>query len=364
MLIRTRTGLPKFCSWNLDRDGGKRRVRFRKDVFQGYIYGTPWSDDFMRQYAAALDGVRTKTETIGAERTAPGSVNALVVSYYKLVFPTLKASTQSERRYILERFRAEHGTKPVRLLRREHIAAIISARSNTPSAANNLLKTLHTLFEHGIAINTITSNPATSVKKFKITGDGFHTWSEQEVMQFAVKHPLGTKAYLAMQLVLWTGQRRSDVLHMGWQHVRNGKIAVRQEKTNTPLLIPIAPELADALALVPRTNMTFVLNERGAPYSKEGFSNWMRARCDEAGLPQCSSHGLRKLTATRLAELGCSEREIMAITGHRSVSEVSRYTKAASQAKLAEQAMAKFLRTKGDEHLSSTPTMLDKTGAK
>jgi integrase len=149
---------------------------------------------------------------------------------------------------------------------------------------------------------------------------------------------------------------------MGWQHIRAGKIIVRQEKTDTSLLIPIAPELAEALALVPKTNLTFVLNERGAPYSKEGFSNWVRARCDEAGLPQCSPHGLRKLTATRLAELGCSEREIMAITGHKSVSEVSRYTRAAEQSKLAERAMEKMMaRTNRDEDLSNLPTRLDKS---
>ena len=87
--------------------------------------------------------------------------------------------------------------------------------------------------------------------------------------------------------------------------MRNGKIAVRQEKTNTPLLIPIAPELAEALALVPRTNMTFLLTERGAPFTTAGFGNWFRDRCDEAGLPQCSAHGLRRLAATRLANAGC-----------------------------------------------------------
>jgi integrase len=351
-MLRTKSGLPKYCGWNTDRQG-TRRVRFRKAGFQVYLTGTPWSDDFMRQYATALDGVKAQSTNIGAERTIPGSIDALVVSYYKLVFPTLKASTQSERRYILERFRAEHGAKPLRLLKREHITAMIAVRLNTPHAANNLLKTLHTLFEHAIAINMLATNPAADVKKFKTIGDGIHTWTEEEVAQFTARHPLGTKAYLAMMLMLCTGQRRSDAARMGWQHVRNGKIAVRQEKTNTPLLLPIAPELASALALVPRTNMTFVLNERGAPFVSGGFSNWFRARCDEAGLPQCSAHGLRKLTATRLAELGCSEREIMSVTGHRSVSEVSRYTRAADQAKLAEQAMAKFPRTKSDENLSS-----------
>ena len=265
----------------LSSSNGKRRVRFRKNGF-----GLSHRHPLVRRLHAPVCGGAGGREGAGERHLQrshdAGSIDALIVSYYKLVFPTLKESSQSDRRYILERFRGEHGTKPVRLLKREHTAAIISARSNTPSAANNLLKTLHTLFEHAITINMITSNPATGVRKFKIAGDGIHTWTEEEVAQFTARHPLGTKAYLAMQLMLCTGQRRSDALHMGWQHVRNGKIAVRQEKTNTPLLIPIAPELADALALVPRSNMTFVLNERGAPYSKEGFSNWMRARCDDA----------------------------------------------------------------------------------
>jgi integrase len=351
---RNRSGLPKHCSWNLDRGDGKRRVRFRKAGFSTYIYSTPWSDDFMRQYAAALDGMKAETMEIGAGRTIPGSIDALIVSYYKLVFPTLKASTRAMRRNILERFRTEHGKKPVARLEHQHVASIIAAKANTPHAANNLRKVLRHLFDHAIAIKMATINPVIGVKKLKTTGDGIHTWTEDEVGQFAAHHPVGSRAHLALMLMLWTGQRRSDAVRMGWQHVRNGKIAVRQEKTDAPLLIPIAPELVDTLALVPRTNMTFLLTHQGAPFTAAGFGNWMRDRCDEAGLPQCSSHGLRKLTATRLAELGCSEREIMAITGHKSVSEVSRYTKAKFGAK----------RTNSDEKLSSISTVLDKTAAK
>jgi integrase len=136
---------------------------------------------------------------------------------------------------------------------------------------------------------------------------------------------------------------------MGWQHVRTNKIAVRQQKTNTPLLIPIVPGLAHALDHVPRTNLTFLLTSKGAPFVANNFGKRFREWCNEAGLPQCSAHGLRKLTATRLAEAGCSEREIMAVIGHRSISEVSRYTKARNQARLAEQAMAK-LNARDDEN--------------
>jgi integrase len=359
-MLRTKSGLPKHCGWNTDHHG-KRRVRFRKGGFSIYIAGTPWSEDFMRQYAAALDGV--KTADIGTERIRPGTISALVASYYTLVFPTIEESTQRMRRSILERFRAAHGDKPVAQLQAEHIAAIVGKMKTTPAAANNLRKILHSLLEHGVALGWINSNPAKLVRRFKTKGDGWHTWTEQEVARFVERHPAGSKAHLALMLMLFTGQRRSDVIRMGWQHVRGDKIAVRQQKTDTPLLLPIAPELGEALAAVPRTNLNFLLTPLGASYSPIGFSNWFRIRCNEAGLPQCSAHGLRKLAATRMANSGCSDRELMAVFGWRGMSEVSRYVRAADQVRLAEQAFAKA-RTKSEQPNVQPRSLIVQPGAK
>jgi integrase len=279
----------------------------------------------------------------------------------------LKLSTQAVRRNIIERFRVEHGDKPIARLARSHIKEIIGAKANTPEGANNLLKVLRLILNYAVSIDLIPSNPTIGIKKYRSTNpDGIHTFTEDEVAQFIARHSVCTEAHLALTVFLCTGQRKSDVVRKGWQHIRNGKIAVRQEKTNTPLLIPIHPDLEQALAATSRTNLTLLVTTYGKPFSVSGFGNWFRDRCDEAGLQQCSSHGLRKLAATRLAQVGCSEREIMAITGHKSLSEVSRYTKAADQSRLAEQAMAKLTtaRTNMDERLSSTPTPLDKTASK
>ena len=109
--------------------------------------------------------------------------------------------------------------------------------------------------------------------------------------------------------------------------------------------------------------MTFLVTEFGKPFTSAGFGNWFRDRCNEAGLPQCSAHGLRKLAATRLANAGCSTDQIKAITGHKSLSEVARYTKAADQARLARQAIG-MMRADREQKLSSNPTGLDKTGSK
>ena len=124
------------------------------------------------------------------------------------------------------------GDKPVARLEAAHIAAIMAAKAKAPTAANNLHK-IH-LLGHAITLGMITSNPTKLVKKFKIKGDGWRTWSEDEVTQYLQRHPAGSKAHLALMPMLYTGQRRSDVMGMGWQHIcqteKGPKIAVRQKK--------------------------------------------------------------------------------------------------------------------------------------
>ena len=362
-MLRTRSGLPKHCGWNLDREDGKRRVRFRKNGFSVYLTGIPWSPEFLAQYALALQGVQAQAREVGAQRTIVGTFDALVVSYYQSPeFRGLKLSTQTMRRNIIERFRNEHGGKPVKGLGRPHIKAIIGAKASTPEAANNLLKVLRALLAYAVDLEMIASNPAATIKRYRSVGEGFHTWTEAEVAQFEARHALGTKPRLALELLLGTGQRRGDVVRMGWQHIKCGEIAMRQEKTDEPQMIPMDAKLIAALTALPRTNMTFLVTEFGKPVTSAGFGNWFRDRCNEAGLPQCSAHGLRKLAATRLADAGCSHQQIKAITGHRSDSALAPYIRAADQARLARQAMdiLREARTKPVAKLSSIPTLLDK----
>lgn len=362
-MLRTKSGLPKHCCWNTDQHG-KRRVRFRKGGFSTYISGIPWSDDFMREYATALEGVTAQAANVGAERTKPGSFNALCVSYYRSPeFRGLKASTQTMRRNIIERLRLAHGHRPLKGLGRVHIKAIIGEKADTPEGANNLLKVLRILLAYAVSVDMIASNPAAGVQGYQSRGDGFHTWTEDEIEQFRATHPLGTKPRLALELLLGSGQRRGDVVRMGWQHVTGDEIAVRQEKTGTALMIPIGPDLQQALASVPRTNLTFLMTEYGAPFAAAGFGNWMRTQCNLAGLPHCSAHGLRKAMATRLANAGCSAEQIKAITGHRSLSDVAVYTRGADQRKLARQA-TNMLGAEHERELSNPPTRLDKIRSK
>jgi integrase len=202
------------------------------------------------------------------------------------------------------------------------------------------------VLDYAISEGMIVHNPAIGVKKYRSKSDGWHTWSTAEIAQFLTRHPIDTRAGLALALLLYTGQRRGDVIRMGRQHVRAGFLQVRQAKTGAVLEIPLHPALQEILAAHPAEHLTFLTTQAGKPFTAAGFTGWFRDRCREAGLPLgLSAHGLRKATCRRLAEAGCSANQIAAISGHTTLREVERYTKAANQKRMAAAAMEVILRT-------------------
>jgi integrase len=167
--------------------------------------------------------------------------------------------------------------------------------------------------------------------------DGYHTWSPDEVKQLEAHHKVGTKAHLALALMLYLGVRRGDAVRLGKQHVRNG--AVRRHKKMDAIELPVLPELARIIAASPCGELTFLMTEYGKPFTAHGFGLWFRARCDEAGLLRCSAHGLRKARASILAERDATDRQLMAMFGWESEKEATKYTKAANRKRLAAAAM-------------------------
>ena len=254
-------------------------------------------------------------------------------------------------------------TAPLKDLQRVHIQNIIGAKAGTPEAANNLLKVLRVVLDHAVEVGMIASNPALGVKRYRSRSEGHHAWTEEEIARFQTRHPINTRAGLALALLLYTGQRRSDVVRMGWQNVKADRIVVRQQKTGRPLAIPMHPELVRALAAAPKTNMTFLTTEHGASFSAAGFGNWFRRVCDAAGLSGCSAHGLRHAAGRRLAEAGCTEHKIAATLGM-SLRMVARYTAAVSQEHLAGRALSRQLRAEREQNLPNTETQLYPTAKK
>lgn len=337
--------LPRYVSEFHDRHG-KPRYRFRRKGQETYYFkSAPGTPAFGDEYGACMEGVAAPAIDVGADRTTPGSFNDLLARFYRSpewLDPSDR--TRAVYRGVLEAFRRDHGHRMVAELQVRHVEAILAKKADTPTAANILRKLLARLMAFAIRQGMRRDNPVTPTRPYKVRSEGFHTWAEDEIARFEARHRVGTRARLALALMLYTGQRRSDVVRMGRQHIEAGRIRVRQQKTGTLLAITVHPHLLECIAAMPADHLTFLTTAQGRSFSPAGFGNWFRQRCDEAGLPHCSAHGLRKAAARRLAELGLSNQLIKSVTGHKSDSEVARYTRGADQVALADQAIAALAR--------------------
>src|SRR5262245_34894791 len=340
---------PKYTRGFIDRHG-KPRWYFRHERRKSIaLPGLPWSPEFMQAYEDAMSGATNPPAEIVAGRTVPGTFDALIVRFYSsTVFTGWSAETQQTRRNILERFRADvmpgaklnNGRCRVAHLLPKHLDAMIAAKMATPFAAKNFRKTMRALMKLAVSEGMRNDDPTLATTAPKTTTKGFKSWNEEQIAAFEARHAIGSRARLAFALLLYTAQRRGDVVRMGRQHVRGDLIDVKQHKTGAVLQIPIHAELRAVIDATPRDNLTFLMTVFGKPFKSAGFGNLFREWCNQAGVPRgYSAHGLRKAACRRLAEAGCSASQIMAISGHRSLAEAEKYVRAVNQVTLARAAM-------------------------
>lgn len=315
---------------------GKTRYYYR--VGKGKrvaIHGEPGTDAFAASYLCAAKQIVSLGNS--QERT----FNALAKAYYASVkFLKTKDSSKRIARGIIDAFCKEHGHRIVSQMMEADVDMIIAGKANTPAAANNWLKYIRVLLRYAIRLKWITQNPAQDAEGFE--GGEHHSWIDAELTQYEKRWPLGSRQRIAFDLFLYTGQRLSDVCSMPPSAILPGNfVSVKQEKTGAELIIPMHPNLIHSMNLWRGAGATILAKNNGKPYAVGSYGRLMADAIAAAGLPErCVTHGLRKAAARRLAEAGCSVFQIAAITGHKSIKELQRYTAAASQKLMAGQAIA------------------------
>ena len=319
-----------------DRHGHVRHY-YRRNGKRVPLPGLPGEKSFMDAYARAAEGAAVIVKVNAPE----GTIQHLVDSYLtSLDFRRLQPSTQATYRGIYTRFAEKHGHRPVAGLTRQKAEDLVTEMEDRPGAAVSFLKRLKTLMVFAVARKYIRVDPTYRLKAFK--GGEIHTWTEAEIAMFEAFWPVGSRERLAFALHLFTGQRRSDVHRMTWADIVEGRIAVRQQKTGTELSIPIHDALQPILNAADHTHPPIVATEQGTPFAVAAYGNWINRAIRKSKLPErCVVHGLRKAAARRLSEAGCTGPEIMSITGHKTLAEVDRYIRAASQERLSSAAMDK-----------------------
>jgi integrase len=369
-MIKTRL---KYCVYDPDQNGnhryyvrkpGQKKIRIRETFEDASGNITP---AFMKAYFEAL--ARLDGETAAPPKTPrEKTFYWLVDQYYRSPkFKGYEPDTQADKRGVLNRFCTTAGDLPYAAFRKSDVEASQAKRSETPAAADKLVKYLRTLFVWAIKNGYATHNPCIGVEKVDDT-EGYHTWTEDEIAAYRNHYPVGTRARLALEIFLNIGARLGDAAKIGRQHEKDGRLRFtahkgrNKSKTRKTIDVPIMPELAAALSNTPTGDMTYLLNEWGRPFSRKRLGAKMRDWCDAAGLHQCSAHGLRKAAAVALAENGATAPELCAIFGWTKLETAEIYIRAANARRMTTNAFLRMEEYRNQKSVSiSGPRTSDET---
>jgi integrase len=291
----------------------------------------------MQAYQDAISGPAPLIRS----RHKPGTLGALAADFFRSTeFANLKPSSQRLYRIALDSVTERDGHRLVRDLPTDKARKVIQEIGATrPGMANLTTKVLRRLFAYAVSIGLRRDNPFTRLPSYKL--GKHHTWNDAELEAFERRWPLGTRERLAYAILLYTGQRVGDAVRMRRSDIRKGAIHVIQQKTGAELYIALHPALQRAIEAGPSNGIYLIGDRAGRPIKSRRLSVLIRSAARATGLPpECVAHGLRKAALRRLAEHGSTAKQIQAVSGHRTLTEVERYTEQANQARLAEAAIA------------------------
>lgn len=343
------TDLPPNVTRMIDRHG-KTRYRFRRRGYRtAYLPGGPGDAVFHAKYAEIVaQGPMGPAPVQSPAKVAPRSLDDLLARMKQS--PAWKDKGEATKRgqsLVYQRFMdrvdskgRRYGERPVTAVTFGWLERIFGEMHETPGAANDLRKKLSTLMNYACKLRWVSENPVKHTTPYD-KGKGFHTWQDEEIAQYRARHPLGTMARLALELALNTAARRGSVAALTRDNLVGGRIITEHSKDNNVASVPMLRTTRQALEALPAAPIKHLLvTSFGKPFTPAGFGNKFREWCDEAGLPHCSIHGLRKAMARLLAEAGASDAEGQAVTGHKKAETFQYYRAAANREALADKALA------------------------
>jgi len=310
------------------RVGRGPRVRIRAE------FGTP---EFEAEYQAAIAGMPARKAS-----PSTSSLSWLIARYRETTdWSTLSHASRRRRENIFAAAIETAGHEPYARITQTTILAGKERRALTPHQARHFLDAMRGLFRWAHKASLVKVDPTLGVNNPpRKSGDGFRPWREDDVAAYEARWPIGTRQRVWLDVLIYTGLRRGDAVRLGRQHVRNGVVTIKTEKSGYTLEVslPILSVLQATLDAGPCGDLAFVCGANGRPLTKESFGNQFRDACRAAGVSG-SAHGVRKIAATRAADAGATEAELMAIFGWTDPKMAAHYTRTANRKRLAAQAM-------------------------
>lgn len=300
-------------------DGSVALYRYHR-ASKARLYGEPGSDEFLASYQAAQEAWRQSIGSAGKAKSIAGAIAKYKAS---IAFTDLSPRTRADYSRMFSLIEARFGRAPLAAFRDPRVRAdIIDWRDEIAKTsrrtADMAVSVLGMLINNAIARGEPMENHALKIGRIYDVDRSEKIWPAEMVETFmATARP---ELRLAMTLALNTGQRQGDLLRLTWVNYDGERIRLRQSKTGALVTIPCTAELKAALDAAPgrKGRMTILCDSRGMPWKGNGFRLAWRRHVEACGLKDAglTFHDLRGTAVTALADAGCTESEIAAITGH------------------------------------------------
>jgi hypothetical protein len=216
-----------------------------------------------------------------------------------------------------------------------HVQKLMDTLASTPQKANTVLTIIRNISNFGIKRQGFNKRSlCEGVERNECEG-GHKPWTEAQIEAALTK--LTGVVRKGILLYLYTGQRGSDVVRIGWTDVDENGFRCIQRKTRREVWCPILPELEEEMRTWKKHLGPFLQREDGTTFSRETFSNaFDRQRAKIPELKDVTLHGLRATAVIRLRMEGLSNGQIGDISGM-SLATIERYCRFADR-KLSGQA--------------------------
>ena len=300
------------------------------------ITGNPGTPEFVASYAEAAQ--RGPTDV--------GTFSSLITGFADSPeFQKLAEKTRKDYRRYLDNLRDEFGSLPIDALSDRRIRQDFfdwrDQFADKPRTADYAWSVLRRVLSWAYDRGKIDINHAIKPGRLYDSDRSDLIWLPEHIAAFC--KVASDELKLALILAISTGQRQGDLLKMTWGQYDGQWINHRQSKGKKRVSVPIHRDLKKILDQVPKRSTLILTTPTGVPWKSDWFRNRWRDASKAAGIKDLHFHDLRGTAVTMLAEAGCSNAEIAAITGHSMQHVETILTKYVSLTRdLAQSAMAKL----------------------
>ena len=309
---------------------GKWQAQIRRQGIKSLSKTFAFQADAKR-WARTLESEIDRGSFVDRSEAEHSTVADLIDRYLREVTPRKKSARREAQR--LSALRKHFGSYSLASVRSSHVAAYRDARIAAGKAGATVVKELNTLShlfdvaarDWGISVKT---NPAKMVSRPKVARGRDRRLVQDEETRLLTVCDASRAPMLgaAVRLALETAMRMGEILSLSWPDVdlRERVANLRETKTGDSRQVPLSTAAVAVLSSLPR----HIGNPRvfwcwSRPDSLE--NTWRRAVM-AAGIANLRFHDLRHEAVSRLFERGLNPMEVAAISGHRTLQMLKRYT--------------------------------------